>query len=104
MRIWMLTNQCLLHEARAILGDWLENPKTFLRVRIDLMVPKDFIFTKQNTIKKVDCSNRIKATFDVIGQMLLIDDRRFFVDRVQWVLSDEKKAELSFRPTTLIRS
>ena len=95
-RIWQLKNNSLLLEARSILGDLVKDPNVFLKLDIDLMLSHSDLYTKKGTNKKIDCTNRIKPLLDVLSGMIRIDDSRFFLGKVEFVISKQKGVCIAF--------
>lgn len=69
------SNSCLI--ARALMRRWLDNrlPLEFHSV---FYFSHQKLFTKDNQVKRLDVSNRIKALHDCMGEMLQVDDSMIF--------------------------
>lgn len=84
------------HRARQVLRDALKDNNTFLDFKLDINVPREMIYSKANTIKRIDASNRVKPLLDAISDALQIDDNRFFLNSVQFVIC--KNVDDTFKP------
>lgn len=61
------------------------------------------IWTKDGSVKSLDGSNRIKATHDLMSDLLQIDDRFFAVGSTEKVLAkDEEKSIIILKPVKII--
>lgn len=64
-------------------------PQSPLRVDRYFVFPPHEIFTKKDTVKMMDTTNRIKAFDDAIANLLQIDDRYFFAGDTQKIVGLE---------------
>lgn len=60
-----------------------EHPHKPLRIDITLWMPHERLYTKKNSIKRIDAANFLKSLLDQIAKMLDIDDSLFFDVRAQ---------------------
>lgn len=88
--IWHLKNRRLILEAKAQIHKLLHDNKVFLYIGLEFIVPPQTLYSKQNKLKRIDCTNRIKATLDGLSNILGVDDNRFFLDKVEFVLGNDK--------------
>lgn len=56
-----------------------------LSVHADVYWPREKLYTKAGTVRKIDVSNRIKALHDALSNLLMVDDSHF------WTISASKK-------------
>jgi Holliday junction resolvase RusA-like endonuclease len=63
---------------------WVANGHT-IGVDLKLNCTKETLFTKSDTIRKWDASNKIKAVHDCLSQASLVDDSIFFFSSVEKV-------------------
>lgn len=84
------------HGARNIIRDALKDVNTFLDFKLDFCVPREKIYSKANTVKRIDVSNRIKPLFDAMSEALQCDDNRFFLNSVQFVIFNN--VDNNFKP------
>lgn len=99
--MWFVKNRSLVLEARKSVRAALLDSETFLRVSLDLIIPRAFLFTKKGNVKKVDASNRIKATLDQLANLLNVDDNRFFLGSVEFLIGDEKAVNIMLMETRI---
>lgn len=76
VQFWMYKNGYQIQNARLIMQK-RTNDEAF-HIETNFYFLKNKILTKNNTPKKNDTSNRIKALHDVLSQVLGIDDCLFF--------------------------
>ena len=76
MRRWAFTFLDSIKRAKEFLKGL--TPGMVLALHVDFFFPREKIFTKKNTPKRNDTSNRIKALHDQICMILGIDDCYIF--------------------------
>jgi len=87
---WTFQNAINVKSARMLCKRWLEEGK-FIHVDATFGFPNEKLFTKKNTVKVLDTSNRIKALHDALStDILLIDDRYFWsMSAIKIVVPDQ---------------
>lgn len=68
---WSMSKRRLLEE---IATNFKSKP---LRVDCTFVFPKSRLVTKKDTLKKIDYSNRLKASMDMLAKIINIDDSYF---------------------------
>lgn len=58
-------------------------------------MPYSTLYSKQDKLKRIDVTNRIKATLDGLSNILGIDDNRFFLGKVEFVIGDDKYIDIT---------
>ena len=95
-RIWTMRNRTAIHSLRHLVLEFVKCPETFVRLNVDLIVPYKKLYTKKGTVKKIDCSNRIKALLDMVSQIIGVDDSRFFLGSVEFVIGSGEYVNIDF--------
>lgn len=85
---YSLANRKKLQQAHDRLRD-----ETFIKVEAFVLVREGTVFKKDGGLKKIDVSNRGKALFDALSDMLEIDDRHFNPVSIQYVFIPEGHPE-----------
>lgn len=88
---WALSNWGQIAKVRNFCNAATENNLDFLTLRIDMFVHRSRIFSKNGTVKKIDCSNRVKPLLDALANVLYIDDNRYFLAGVEFCIYDSNK-------------
>jgi hypothetical protein len=91
---WGLFNKQKIEELKEM--DWL-----FYNLHIAYHCMESDLFTKQNTIKKIDVTNRIKPMLDGISNITGIDDRYFMLGGAEWVIDIRRSVTIQFTPHML---
>lgn len=101
---WMLGHQQELRTAHKELIPYVRD-NHWIQLNIFLCLQRRDIWTQQNTIKKLDASNRIKALEDAISDMMGIDDRFFSLGLAEKIVTKQRsKAVLLLRPVKMMDS
>lgn len=76
--------------------DWLKNNKGYLSLDITLLMPRDHIYTKKGTIRRLDASNYIKTLEDTLTNILGFDDSEIFNVSINKSINPNDKARKSW--------
>ncbi|MFI5405196.1 MAG: RusA family crossover junction endodeoxyribonuclease [Nitrososphaerales archaeon] len=71
--LWVLLNKEAINTARKEIKD-----SKYLKLDLRFYLKRPTLFCLNNTVKKMDISNRIKAVEDAVSNLLGIDDSLFF--------------------------
>jgi len=69
-----------------------------------LIMPNHAIYTKKNTVKKLDATNRIKVTHDMLAEMIGIDDCYFSSGPVEKVVNNvdtDRYVQIILKPSNI---
>lgn len=77
MKQYPLRYATLYQESRKKAQEWKEKNSP-LELRCVFYFHRNRLFTKDNRFKRLDVSNRLKASHDCLSEMLGIDDSSFF--------------------------
>jgi len=94
MQAYPYTNPDLYLIHKQAIHQWLKEGYP-LEIRCLFFFRRDRIFTKKNTVKRLDVSNRIKALHDCLCKLLEIDDSLFFRVTAEKVVSEENLEEMT---------
>lgn len=77
MAAYPLMRSVIFELNKNLVRNWVEQGYT-LEIRSIFFFHENRLFTKKNTTKRLDCSNRIKALHDQLCNIIGIDDSLFF--------------------------
>jgi len=81
-----------------IVQDWAARKRP-LEIRCTFYFKRERLFTKDNRFKRLDVSNRLKASHDSLSEILEIDDSYFFkVVAIKAVTQGEESFSAEIRP------
>jgi hypothetical protein len=93
---WGIKNRLLINQVHEYFVDEIYNNR-WIQVYLYMHIEKSKLFTKNGKLKKIDASNRIKATHDMLSEIIRIDDKHFSVGKSEFVLSNENKIDVLLR-------
>jgi Holliday junction resolvase RusA-like endonuclease len=96
--VFMLTRKRALEATRDMAHGWLKEGFNALRVDVEFFFPKEKLFTKKKTIKRLDTTNRLKAVLDKISIALEIDDSLFVETFATRTLADKEYCKVTIYP------
>jgi len=69
-----------------------------LRVDLEFFFPREKLWTKKNTIKRLDTGNRMKAVLDKLSMALGVDDSLFIESYIKKTVGDKESVVASIFP------
>lgn len=73
----------------------------WIEVHMFIHIEKSKLFTKLGKLKKIDASNRIKATHDALSEIINIDDKHFSVGKSEFILSNKNEIDILLLPSKI---
>ena len=74
---YLLFRRKAIQATKELILEWQKNGFNALRVDIEFYFTKEKLFTKKNTVKRLDTTNRVKSVLDKISLALDLDDSLF---------------------------
>lgn len=91
--IWYLKNRNLIEKTSNFFNKVIHN-NSWIEVQMYVYIETSKLFTKKDKLKKIDVSNRIKATHDKLSDILNIDDKYFSVGKSQFIASHKNSIDI----------
>lgn len=99
--LWTFQNLQQINRAKQFARECEHTLQLYLSFKIDFVVRHTDLYTKTNTHKRIDCTNRIKALLDVMSHALELDDRKFFLGQVQFLIGETKCVNMELSKTPI---
>jgi len=99
--IWLFKNRGAVRSAESLVRELEHNQDIFLELTLDYVIPRKDLYTKKGTVKRIDVTNRIKSLLDKLAEAITIDDNRFFLGRVQFLLGPYKYVNIGINTTRI---
>jgi Holliday junction resolvase RusA-like endonuclease len=96
--VYLLMRQKAIAATKDLIRQWQKDGFNALRVDIEFFFPKEKLFSKNNMIKKLDTTNRVKSVLDKISLALEIDDSLFIETFATKTLCDSEHCTVTIFP------
>lgn len=94
-----MKNRSSIHGAKKAFLEHQHDTTIFFCFSIFLHVQRRTLYSKENKVKQIDATNRIKALLDAISEMMHVDDSRFFLKEVEFVLDSSTEGHVDVKIT-----
>lgn len=98
---WAIENRAFVERLRTEFNRlWVSGTKMF-HIELYFCFEKSRLISKANTVKRLDCNNRIKSAIDKVSLITGIDDQYFISDYAEKIISESDELIVRITPTTL---